>query len=93
MAQSISAHGVAHHSHLGDRKDRLLGLLQDILSRPGVGLGVSGGIAMLRLDNRSFDAIGGAAQLDTGDVTREVPHYELTIAGGASDLSIEPRPW
>jgi hypothetical protein len=32
-----------------------------------------------------------AAQLDTGDVTRGVPHYELTIAGGASDLSIERR--
>jgi hypothetical protein len=57
----------------------------------GVGLGVAGGIAMLRLDDRSFDAIGGAAQLDTGEVTRGVPHYELTIAGGASDPSIERR--
>jgi hypothetical protein len=57
----------------------------------GVGLGVTGGIAKLRLDDRSLDAIGGAAQLDTGDVTRGVPHYELTIAGGASDLSIERR--
>ncbi|HEX3476862.1 MAG TPA: hypothetical protein VHT91_17675 [Kofleriaceae bacterium] len=66
-------------SHLGIRRP----------AEAGVGLGVAGGIAMLRLDDRSLDAIGGAAQLDTGDVTRGVPHYELTIAGGASDLSIE----
>ena len=57
----------------------------------GVGRGVAGGISMLRLDDRSLDAIGGAAQLDTGDVTRGAPHYELTIAGGASELSIELR--
>lgn len=68
-------------SHLGIRRP----------AETGVGLGVAGGIAMLRLDDRSLDAIGGAAQLDTGDVTRGVPHYELTIAGGASDLSIERR--
>jgi hypothetical protein len=64
------------------------------LRRPaetGVDLGVAGGIAMLRLDDRSLDAIGGNAQLGTGDVTRGVPHYELMIAGGASDLSIERR--
>jgi hypothetical protein len=56
----------------------------------GVDLGVAGGVAMLRLDDRWFDAIGGAAQIDTGS-TRGVPHYELTIAGGASGLSIERR--
>jgi len=68
-------------SHLGIRRP----------AETGVGLDVAGGIAMLRLDDRSLDAIGGAAQLDTGDVTRGVPHYELTIAGGACDLSIERR--
>lgn len=68
-------------SHLGIRRP----------AGTGVGLGVAGGIAMLRLDDRSLDAIGGAAQLETGDVTRGVPHYELMIGGGVSDLSIEPR--
>ena len=68
-------------SHVGIRRP----------AETGVGLDVAGGISMLRLDDRSLDAIGGAAQLDTGDVTREVPHYELAIAGGASDLSIERR--
>jgi len=68
-------------SHLGIRRP----------AETGVGLGVAGGIAMLHLDDRSLDAIGGGAQLDTGDVARGVPHYELTIAGGASDLSIERR--
>ena len=68
-------------SHLGIRRP----------AETGVGLGVTGGIAMLRLDDRLLDAIGGGAELDTGDVAREVPHYELMIAGGASDLSIEPR--
>jgi hypothetical protein len=60
-------------------------------SETGVGLAVGGGLAMLRLDDRSFYAIGGAARLDTGNVVREVPHYALTIAGGASDLAIERR--
>lgn len=67
-------------SHLGIRRP----------AETGVDLGVAGGVAMLHLDNRWFDAIGGAAQLDTG-LTRGVPHYELTVAGGASDLSIERR--
>lgn len=64
------------------------------LRRPadtGVSLGVAGGIARLRLDDQSFDAIGGASQLHTGDVTRGAPHYELMLAGGASELSIERR--
>ena len=64
------------------------------LRRPaeaGVTVEVAGGIAMLRLDDRGFDAIGGAARLDTGDMTRRLPHYELTIAGGASDLTIARR--
>jgi hypothetical protein len=68
-------------SHLGIRRP----------AETGVGVDVAGGVAMLRLDDRSLGAIGGAVQLATGDVTRGVSHYELTIAGGASDLSIERR--
>jgi hypothetical protein len=68
-------------SHLGIRRP----------AETGVGLDVAGGLAMLRLDDRTLGAIGGPVQLDTGDVTRGAPHYELTLAGGASDLSIVRR--
>ena len=62
------------------------------LRRPGaagVAVGVGGGISMLWLDDRGFDAIGGAAWLDTGNVVRGAPSYKLSIRGGASDLAIE----
>lgn len=68
-------------SHLGIRRP----------AQTGIGLCVAGGISMLRLDDQSLEAIGGTAQLNTGDVRRGVPHYQLTIAGGSSDLSIERR--
>jgi len=57
----------------------------------GVAVGVGGGISMLQLDDRGFDAIGGAARLDTGNVVGGTPHYQLSISGGASDLAIERR--
>lgn len=57
----------------------------------GVAVGVGGGISTLRLDDREFGAIGGAARLDTGNVAGGMPHYELSISGGASDLEIERR--
>lgn len=58
----------------------------------GVRLGVSGGLSALHLDDRSFDAIGGTARIDSDGATRGTPHYELTISGGASDLAILPGP-
>jgi hypothetical protein len=64
------------------------------LRRPaeaGVTVGVGGGISMLRVDDRRFNAIVGAARLDTGNVGDGTPHYELSIIGGASDLAIECR--
>ena len=64
------------------------------LRRPaetGVTVGVGGGLAMLRLDDRGFDAIGGAARLDTGNVAGGTPRYAVSISGGASDLAIERR--
>jgi len=57
----------------------------------GVTVGVGGGLATFRLDDRGFDAIGGAVRLATGDVTGSAPHYDLAIRGGASDLAIERR--
>jgi hypothetical protein len=64
------------------------------LRRPaeaGVAVDVGGGIAMLRLDDQGFTAIGGAARLATGNVGGEAPRYELSIRGGASDLAICSR--
>ena len=64
------------------------------LRRPaeaGVAFVGAGGVSMLRLDDRGFDAIGGAARLDTGNVGGGTPHYELSISGGASDLAIVSR--
>jgi hypothetical protein len=56
-----------------------------------VALGVTGGVAKLRLDDWSFEAIGGVANLTTGDLPPDAARYQLTIAGGACDLSIERR--
>ena len=64
------------------------------LRRPaeaGVTVGVGAGTSMLWLDDRGFDAIGGTARFDTGNVGGGTPHYELSISGGASDLAIERR--
>jgi|GEM_PF-2848528 len=57
----------------------------------GVTVAVGGGLATLRLDDRGFDAIGGAVRLDAGHVDGGAPHYALSIRGGASDLAIERR--
>ncbi len=66
------------------------------LRRPagtGVALAVGGGLCNLRLDDRRFQAIGGAAQLETrdlaGDLADEPPHYQLAISGGACDVGVE----
>lgn len=70
------------------------------LRRPaatGVALAVGGGLCKLRLDDRTFQAIGGAAELETrnlagdlsGDLVDEHPHYQLAIGGGACDVRVE----
>ncbi len=56
-----------------------------------VALCVTGGIAKLRLDDWSFEATTGVANLTTGTLPPDAPRYQLTIAGGACDLSIERR--
>ena len=64
------------------------------LRRPaaaGVSLAVHGGISRLRLDDQRFDAIGGGAQLATGIVAQDAPHYAVEISGGASNLLIAGR--
>lgn len=62
------------------------------LRRPaaaGVTLDVGGGLCNLRLDDRKFEAIGGAAQLETRNVSDAGPRYDLSISGGACDVTIE----
>lgn len=56
-----------------------------------VALCIGGGVAKLRLDDWSFEAIGGVADLTTGKLPPDAPIYQLTIDGGACDLSIERR--
>lgn len=61
------------------------------LRRPadtGVALTVGGGLCDLRLDDRRFQAIGGAAELETRDLREEAPRYALAIRGGACHLAI-----
>jgi hypothetical protein len=64
------------------------------LRRPadaGVALAVTGGISDLRLDDQSFDAIGGGSRLASGLVHGDAPRYALEISGGASNLHIAAR--
>jgi hypothetical protein len=64
------------------------------LRRPadaGVVLGVTGGISVLRLDDQTFDAIGGGSRLVTGPVHGDAPRYAVEISGGASSLHVVPR--
>jgi hypothetical protein len=63
------------------------------LRRPaetGVTLAVSGGISELRLDDQTFDAIGGSSRLVGGLVDGDAPRYAVEISGGASGLQIVP---
>ncbi len=62
------------------------------LQRPAeatVRVSVSGGISSLRLDDRSFSAMGGAVRLGTGDASSDAPAYEVHVRGGASDIEVE----
>jgi len=74
---------------------RISGGASDLaLRRPadtGVALAVSGGISDLRIDDQSFDAIGGRSSLTTGPVHGDGPRYAVEISGGASNLHVAPR--
>lgn len=62
------------------------------LRRPaatGVALAVGGGLCNLRLDDRAFQAIGGAAELETRNLSDAAPRYELELDGGACDVGVE----
>jgi hypothetical protein len=74
---------------------RISGGVSDLaLRRPadtGVALAVTGGISHLRLDDQSFDAIGGGVCLATGRVHGDALRYAVEISGGASSLHVVPR--
>jgi len=64
------------------------------LSRPadvGVSVAVSGGVASLRLDDQTFDAIGGSARLETSGHVPGSPRYDIHVSGGASHIEIDGR--
>ena len=74
---------------------RISGGVSDLaLRRPadtGVALAVSGGISDLRIDDQSFDAIGGRSSLTTGPGHGDAPRYAVAISGGASNLHVVSR--
>lgn len=62
------------------------------LRRPagvGVVVAVRGGATSLRLDDRSYDALGGSVRLETAGLAPDDPRYELQVSGGASDVDVE----
>ncbi|UJR83237.1 hypothetical protein [Sandaracinus amylolyticus] len=54
----------------------------------GVAVSVHGGVSSLRLDDRRFEAIGGAARLESAGLVRGADGYEIDVSGGASDVEI-----
>jgi hypothetical protein len=61
------------------------------LSRPagvGVSVAVSGGISSLRLDDQTFDAVGGSARLETPGHVPGSPRYDIHVSGGASNIEV-----
>ncbi|AKF04243.1 hypothetical protein [Sandaracinus amylolyticus] len=54
----------------------------------GVSVSVHGGVSSLRLDDRRFEAIGGAARLESAAPVRGADAYEIEVSGGASDVEI-----
>jgi len=68
------------------------GASQLCLRRPAevaVSVAVSGGVASIRLDDRSFDAIGGSARLETSRLVPGLPGYDVVVCGGASNVEVE----
>ncbi len=62
------------------------------LSRPadvGVSVAVSGGISTLRLDDQTFEAIGGSARLETSGHAPGFPRYDIHVSGGASHIEVD----
>ena len=58
---------------------------------PGVAVGVQvrGGASKLTFDDQHFGAIGGGVRLATAGHSRVADRYDISIAGGASRLTVE----
>ena len=52
---------------------------------------MGGGASKLTLDDQRFGAIGGETRLESEDYAAAKDRYEVTITGGASNLTIEGR--
>jgi hypothetical protein len=53
-----------------------------------VALTVGSGLSELRLDDQTFDAIGGSSRLLSGPTYGDAPRYAVEISGGASSLHV-----
>jgi hypothetical protein len=65
------------------------------LRRPSgaaVGVQVRGGASKLTFDDQHFGAIGGGVRLATAGYSSGANRYDISIAGGASRLTIETYP-
>jgi hypothetical protein len=52
---------------------------------------VGGGASNFTLDDQHFGAIGGQTRLESPDYAGATDRYEITITGGASNLTIDAR--
>ena len=50
-----------------------------------------GGASKLALDDQHFGAIGGETRLESPDYAAAMDRYEITITGGATNVTIEGR--
>ena len=65
-----------------------------VVRRPkgvAVGVLVGGGASKLALDDQHFGAIGGETRLESPEYAGATDRYEITITGGASNVTIEGR--
>jgi len=63
-----------------------------VVRRPkgvAVGVLVGGGASKLALDDQHFGAIGGETRLESPEYAGATDRYEITITGGASNLTID----
>lgn len=55
----------------------------------GLRLQIGHGVSRLALDNQHFSAMGGETRLETPDFKSTTRRYEVCIAGGASNVTID----
>lgn len=67
------------------------GVSNSLIRRPpsaGARLRIHGGSTRLQFDERSYDALAGETNLESGNYHNAVGRYDIRIAGGTSQLSV-----